>query len=209
MVDSNGRLTAADPVPGVGDDIESTILTAFLLLTVLALAALSGCGRSSADRGMESGSALSGRSTPFAFCYRYPSYSRSPVVGLLVAVWENGRMVRAATDSPEHVGKSYVEARLSRSQVEELRTLLQRFFLKKSDRELERESLVLDAASEGLWFITAARVANTQQSLPLTESSVISQVKAFCFGIEASCSVEIDEHWREPPPPGTWLEGAE
>lgn len=82
---------------------------------------------------------------PFLFFHLLPAYSPKPVSGIMVAVWPDGKIVRATSESA--TGREYVGARLSSDQMTALRREIAQSGI-LSDNGVGM--LVLDAASETL-----------------------------------------------------------
>jgi len=122
----------------------------------------------------------------------------------VAAVWEDGRVVRAASD--RNIGVLYVGDTLSADRVRDLHLLVQKHLSERSVRD--KELLILDAAWERLWVRTSnGQLIDTSQSLPVKANSAIAKVEEFLFSIDLHKPVVIKEEWKRLPPPNDWLQG--
>src|SRR5688572_30530164 len=90
---------------------------------------------------------------PFVFIYCTSGYSSRLHAGTLVAVWNDGTIVRAASE--EQLGQSYVRSRLTPAQLAHVRSLLGASGLLTDHSE---QFLVIDAPAENLTVRYGARL---------------------------------------------------
>jgi hypothetical protein len=140
-------------------------------------------------------------SAPFIFIYRYPGFTLRPVSGLIAAVWQDGRIVRAK--SKEDIGTLYVEGTLTGAEIENLRQLVRACL---RDRPLQ-ESLVIDAPSERLWFDTGWTLTQTCQTPghEYSNNATIEMFKNYVFSMDLQKVVPPDQSWTQSPVSRDWL----
>ncbi len=83
---------------------------------------------------------------PFLFIEIKPAFSPDAISGLLVAVWNDGRILRAKSDAD--IGKSYLRGTLTPQQLHEVRDALGKSKVLSSH---QAGGLIVDAMSEWLF----------------------------------------------------------
>lgn len=175
-----------------GIDVGRTVLKSLLLL---AASFSTGC---KPDKPSEVGKVTfdsQRNDLPVLSLWVTPGYTRGPSrAGLLAAVWQDGRLVRAESEST--VGKGYVESYLDKQQLAQLLGVVAKL---KSPTESDQRAIV-DAEAESMTLRTKSGVTSWIHSPGHARSANIVTMKQYLFDLALPAARPVDarpfQTWR-------------
>ena len=142
-------------------------------------------------------------SLPFIFLYRFPKYpvpGEQMVSGLVVAIWQDGRVVRAKSEA--QVGCSYVQGTLTEAQLADTIAIIEKSGILKDTAE---SFVTMDAGYESIIIRTSGQIITWAESPSFEKSDrpgakelreyLINATPCTVTPVEGYC--EYPERWFE------------
>ena len=138
---------------------------------------------------------------PFVYIYMYPKDpgpDEEVVVGLKVAVWQNGTIVRVR--SPAEVGKAYIQGRLRPQQLDDLVRLIESSGILTTK---SNETSPMHQASDFLRIRTRLGLQVWSHTVPNAENAKVKQIEEVLMAIDipqaepSSWEIHFPHEWEK------------
>jgi hypothetical protein len=172
----------------------------FCMVLFMGLCFLAGCAKAPPRVPVAS----TGDRRPFVFVHQLsgnPLPSAPPASGILVAVWNDGRIVRVAAGSQP--GQRYVQGHVSQAKVEELRRLIESSGV---TQQQDGGKHPVDASSERLVLRLPQGVLVWVHSPPIFVDSRITRITKYMMELEWSDETTVEGAMYSGYP-HDWYEG--
>lgn len=137
---------------------------------------------------------------PFVMIHRFPAYpapGQKTVAGAIVAVWQDGRIVRIASESA--VGKTYVKGQLSPAQLDEVKQFMRShtglFEAKEGGAPTDAASEVFGIRFQGRRLYRGEPVGGMPQ---VVQSADRAALRAYLLSLEIAAPQPTGSPWRFP-----------